>query len=101
MKRAHRLRGALAGLLAAGALLGPLAGCSEPSAPVAPFQRLGRRAAHHLGAARRGRRAGGRRPALGPCRPARPRPRPPAGRAGARLPFVVDRVPVRCEEWSS
>ncbi|MER0447743.1 polysaccharide deacetylase family protein [Streptomyces sp. Edi4] len=96
MRWAHRLRGALAGLLAVGALLGPLAGCSEPSAPVAPFQRLGRRAAHPTSVPRAGaaaRAAAARR--WGLAAPLAPAPRPPSGRAGARLPFVVDRVPVR------
>ncbi|MFI6052709.1 hypothetical protein ACIBCO_21830 [Streptomyces violascens] len=77
MKRAHRLRAALAGLLAAGALFGPLAGCTEPTAPAAPFERLGRRAARKV-VPRAGpdtRAAAARR--WGPAAPLTPAPRPP------------------------
>ncbi|MFD7340873.1 hypothetical protein ACFV98_33515 [Streptomyces violascens] len=75
MKRAHRLRAALAGLLAAGALLCPLTGCTEPTAPAAPFERLGRRAARKVV------------PRVGPdTRAVAARP---------ALPYVVDRVPVQ------
>ncbi|MEU3505688.1 hypothetical protein ABZ726_35040, partial [Streptomyces hundungensis] len=65
MRRAHRFRAALAGLLAVGALLGPLAGCTEQAAPVGPFQRLGRKAAQRgvpsAGRPLRCRSAAGRR----------------------------------------
>ncbi|GAA2440099.1 polysaccharide deacetylase family protein [Streptomyces mauvecolor] len=93
MKRAHRLRAALAGLLAAGALLCPLTGCTEPAAPAAPFERLGRRAARkvvpHAGPDTRAVAA--RR--WGLAAPLARAPRPPAVRPA--LPYVVDRVPVR------
>ncbi|MFF4184522.1 polysaccharide deacetylase family protein [Streptomyces sp. NPDC001691] len=94
MKRAHRLRAALAGLLAAGALLGPLAGCTEPTAPVDPFERLGRKAAQKV-APRAGpdTRAAARR--WGLAAPLTPAPRPTGARPA--LPFVVDRVPVRSD----
>ncbi|MFG2722231.1 polysaccharide deacetylase family protein [Streptomyces sp. NPDC048416] len=97
MRRARRLRAALAGLLAAGALLGPLAGCSEPAAPVAPFRRLGHRAAQHTvpRAGSDARMAAARR--WGLAAPLPPAPRPPARRAGAHMPFVVDRVAVRAK----
>ncbi|MFI6471391.1 polysaccharide deacetylase family protein [Streptomyces sp. NPDC050516] len=92
MKRAHRLRAALAGLLAAGALLVPLAGCTEPTAPAAPFERLGRRAARKVvpRAGPDARVVAARR--WGLAAPLEPAPRPPAARPA--LPYVVDRVPL-------
>ncbi|WP_053727653.1 hypothetical protein [Streptomyces sp. WM6378] len=92
MKRAHRLRAALAGLLAAGALLSPLAGCTEPTEPAAPFERLGRRAARKVvpRAGPDARVVAARR--WGLAAPLEPAPRPPAVRPA--LPYVVDRVPL-------
>ncbi|AYG81024.1 Bifunctional xylanase/xylan deacetylase [Streptomyces hundungensis] len=97
MRRAHRFRAALAGLLAVGALLGPLAGCTEQAAPVGPFQRLGRKAAQR-GVPRVGPDAravaAARRWGLGA--PLAPAPRPAVGR-GPELSFVVDHVPMRAK----
>ncbi|MEU9099177.1 polysaccharide deacetylase family protein [Streptomyces sp. NPDC048361] len=97
MSRARRIRAALAGLLAAGALLGPLAGCSEPTAPVAPFKRLGRKAAQHAvpPPGSDARMAAARR--WGLAAPLAPAPRPARVRGGSGVPFVVDRVPVRAK----
>ncbi|MCX5385097.1 polysaccharide deacetylase family protein [Streptomyces sp. NBC_00083] len=97
MRRARRFRAALAGLLAACALLGPLAGCSEPTAPVAPFKRLGRKAARHTvpPPGSDARMAAARR--WGLAAPLGPAPRPTEGRGGPGVPFVVDRVPVRAK----
>ncbi|MFE9405403.1 polysaccharide deacetylase family protein [Streptomyces sp. NPDC006530] len=96
MRRAHRFRAALAGLLAAGALLGPLAGCTEQAAPVGPFQRLGRKAAQR-GVPRVGpdaRAVAARHWGLGG--PLTVAPRPAAGQ-GPELPYVVDHVPMRAK----
>ncbi|MFG3284612.1 polysaccharide deacetylase family protein [Streptomyces sp. NPDC048111] len=93
--RAHRLRAALAGLLAVGALLGPLAGCSHPAAQAGPFQRLGRKAAHRV-VHRDGpdaRAVAARR--WGLTAPLAPAPHAPGRPAG--LPYVVDRIPVRAK----